>query len=110
MKINQLITPTEVWCFYFKKIHTLDEVEINVLEQTHPFIKPAVEELKKFHFSVEEQQDYMLYRMNNDTANTIQELIEDTKRDIAKKMLAEGVSKDVIFRVTGLNLKEEDFK
>lgn len=109
-QIDELTTATDVWCFYLRNIHTLNEEEVKKFQETYPFIQPAVRELERFHFSPEEQENYMVYCMNNEKSNTMEELIadkvEDAKRDIAKKMLQNGCTKDFIRLVTGLEEKD----
>ena len=112
-EVQNVKNATDAWCFFLKYIHQLDEMELSVFRERNPDMERAINELEKFSLTKEEYETYLLYRMGlSSSLNSTEEYAEDVSKqkviEIAKKMLAKGLSKDLIFEVTGL--KEEDFK
>ena len=115
LEVGELATPADAWCFFLKKIHVVNQETVNLLGEKHPDVQPAVEELRKFQMSPDEYKDYLVYRMNSDQADSWDDFLEDfgaekerkCSIEIAKNMLAGGVSIEKICSYTGL--KPEDF-
>lgn len=57
--LKRLKSGTDVWCFYLKYIHLLDDHAVNDFEIAYPWVKDAVEELRNFNLTSEEHQEYM---------------------------------------------------
>lgn len=104
--------PIDRWCYYFKYIHELSSIELDAFMEIYPEMRNAVKELSRFNLLEKEYESYLLWKMglSADPSSKV-ELIQDIKKDrekqIAKKMLKDGVSKDKICCYMGL--VEKDF-
>ena len=114
IKANEmkLVTkPIDRWCYYFKYIHELSSTELDAFLERFPEMSNAVTELSRFNLSEKEYESYLLWKMGlsgdpSSEAELVEDVKNDLKKQIAKKLLAHGVPIEKICIATGL--KKED--
>lgn len=116
-ELEKVKNASDVWCYYLKYIHQLDIMERATFRKRNPGMERAIVELERFSLNKEEYEAYLMYCMEHSTSlNSAKEYAEDMSKqkvkekliETAKKLLAAGVSKDVVCKALGL--KENDFE
>jgi len=111
-QLDDLKENIEAWCFYLKFIHSMDETAVSNFTEKFPIMKTPIDKLSKFSLTKKEFESYVFSQMDKDEISA-----EEYARDCyakeklieaAKKLLATGVSIDIICSTHGL--KREDFE
>ncbi len=112
---DELRTPLEKWAYFFKNAEETHEEDLNQIIGKDTIIKKAYEELNRYNWSKEDLRTYDSVDMKMSADRTgladarKEGLIEGEKKgkiEIARNSLKEGISKEMISKITGLSAKE----
>ena len=119
-QMDNLNENLEAWCYYLKFVHLLDETALSNFSKRFPIMETPIKKLSKFSLTPEEYAKYVLSQLDRDGVNAeefereeyakaaAKAAVKANRIEIAKKMLADGVSIDVIYSY--VDLKREDFE
>jgi predicted transposase/invertase (TIGR01784 family) len=115
--IDQLETPIENWCYFFKHAPETSEKDISKLSM-YPIIERAYGELNRFSWSPEELLTYdqsekyegahlaaLEFQYDKGMEKGLQEGIEKGKHDVARALLKRGIPLELVAEATGLSKK-----
>ena len=122
-KIDQLKNSLDFWLYLFKNTSMMEESDFDILRDKYPTMEDAIKELDLLSQSAELQAAYTRHIMEKaDYASGMNSSyrkglaqgrqqglgqgLEQSKLEVAKKMLEKGISRELALEITGLEEKD----
>jgi predicted transposase/invertase (TIGR01784 family) len=109
-KENELITKFDKWCYFLKNLESFDEIPAILNE---PIFQKAFETAELANLTAEQRDTYeqslmQYWDMHSVVETAIEEALESRNVEIAKNAILEGMSNEIISKITGLSTEQID--